>query len=191
MIQTLSFSMNYIFFTGIIGSLILVTGAALPESKSVKHPAKSAKNWLFAIGGFTMLLYAIFSHQQGGPVFFVILQVLIAISSIMMMLNTPDKIDIPIISVSALTLIVWSLYLFENYTTIIFILGLCGISLGYAFQMGTLRRSAALTLGSILIALFSYIEASWIFFWLNVFFAIFSAYYMYNKYHKSHSNPQT
>lgn len=171
--------MDYIFITGLVGSLVLVTGAAWPEIKNVKHPTKSLKNWLFAIGGFIMLLYAIFGYQQGGPIFFVILQILVAISSVLMMLNTPDKFDISILTISSLGLIIWSLYLFEGYNTIIFILGLCGIGLGYAFQMGTLRRSIALTLGSVLIAMFSYIETSWIFFWLNVFFAIFSAYYVY------------
>lgn len=171
--------MDYIFLTGLIGSLILVTGAAWPEAKDVQHPTKSLKNWLFAIGGFIMLLYAIFNFQQGGPIFFVILEILVVISSILMMLNTPDKVDTAILTTSSLGLIIWSLYLFEGYNTVIFILGLCGIGLGYAFQMGTLRRNIALTLGSGLIALFSYMEASWIFFWLNVFFAIFSAYYLY------------
>jgi len=171
--------MDYIFLTGLIGSLILVTGAAWPIPKGVKHPAKSFKNWLFAIGGLAMFLYAIFGYQQGGPIFFVMLQILVAISSVLMMLNTPDKIDIPVIAISGLGLVVWSLYLFEGYSTIFFIIGLCTIGLGYAFQMGTLRRSISLTLGSILIAVFSYIEASWIFFWLNTFFAIFSAYYVY------------
>jgi len=96
-----------------------------------------------------------------------------------MMLNTSDKIDAFIFTISSLGLIIWSLYLFEGYSTIIFILGFCGIGMGYAFQMGTLRRSLALTLGSILIALFSYIDANWTFFWLNTFFVIFSAYYFY------------
>lgn len=172
-------SMDYIFATGLVGSLILVTGAAWPEIKDVKHPTKSLKNWLFAVGGFIMLLYAIFNFQQDGPIFFVILQILVAITSILMMLNTPDKVDTAIITISGLGLIIWSLYLFEGYNTIFFIIGLSGIGLGYAFQMGTLRRSIAFTLGSMLIALFSYIEANWIFFWLNVFFAIFSAYYVY------------
>jgi len=172
--------MDYIFLTGLIGSLILVIGSAWPESKDVKHPIKSLKNWLLAIGGGVILLiYAILNYQQGGAIFFVLLQVLVAISSILMMLNADDRIDIPVIGVSGLALIIWSLYLFEGYNTIFFILGLCGISLGYTFKMGTLRRSIALTAGSILIALFSYIEASWIFFWLNVFFAVFSAYYLY------------
>lgn len=171
--------MDYIFIIGLIGSLILVMGSAWPESKNTKHPTKSLKNWFFAIGGFIMLLYAIFNYQQGGPIFFAILQTFIVITSILMMLNTPDKIDTPIITMSGLGLIIWSFYLFEGYNTVFFILGLCGIGLGYAFQMGTLRQNIALTLGSALIALFSYIEASWIFFWLNVFFAIFSAYYLY------------
>jgi hypothetical protein len=171
--------MNIIFFTGFVGSLILVLGAVWPEIKDVKHPTKSLKNWLFAIGGFIMLIYAILGYQQGGPIFFVILEIMVVIASILMMLNTSDKVDTLILAVSSLGLIIWSLYIFEGYNTVFFILGLCGIGLGYAFQMGTLRRNIALTLGSVLIALFSYIELNWIFFWLNVFFAIFSAYYIY------------
>lgn len=171
--------MNFAFFTGLIGSLILVTGAGWPDKKGITHPAKSAKNWLFAIGGLIMLFYAVLGYQEGGPIFFVILEILVAIATLLMMLNTPDKIDTPIITISGLALIIWSLFLFEGYNTVFFILGLCGIGLGYAFDMGTVRRNLALTAGSALIALFSYIEASWIFFWLNVFFAFFSAYYLY------------
>lgn len=180
--------MNYIFITGLVGSLVLVTGAAWPEAKDVTHPARSLKNWLFASGGFIMLFYAFLGYQQGAPIFFVILEILVAIASILMMLNTPDTIDTPIIAISGLGLIAWSLYLFEGYGTVIFILGLCGVGLGYAFQAGTLRRGIALTLGSILIALFSYIEASWIFFWLNVFFALFSAYYLYSGFARQRSS---
>jgi len=170
--------MDYIFLTGLAGSVVLVLGAAWPESKKIKHPTQSVKNWLLALGGIPMLLYSIFGYMQGGPVFFIFLQVLIAIASILMMLNTDDRLDMAIISICGLGLIVWSLYLFEGYNTIFFILGLAGIALGYTFKMGTLRRSVALMLGSGLIALFSYIEANWIFFWLNVFFALFSAYYV-------------
>jgi len=125
-----------------------------------------------------MLVYAIFNYQNGGAIFFVFLQALVIVSSILMMLNTSDRVDVPVIAISGLILIIWSVYLFEGYNTVFFILGLCGIGLGYAFQMGSLRRSVALVLGSALIALFSYIEASWIFFWLNVFFAVFSGYYL-------------
>lgn len=169
---------DYIFMTGAIGSLILVTGAAWPEIRAVNHPARSAKNWLFATGGALMLLYAIFGYLQGGPIFFMILEILVVIASILMMLNTSDKIDTPIISITGLGLIIWSLYLLEGYNTVFFILGLCGIGLGYAFKMATFRRNFALTLGSAMIALFSYFEKSWIFFYLNIFFAIFSLYYL-------------
>jgi hypothetical protein len=171
--------MDSIFLTGLLGSLVLVTGAAWPVRTDIAHPARSVKNWLFALGGLIMLIYSTLGYLQGGPIFFVFLQVLVGISSILMMLNTPDSIDTPIITISGLGLIAWSLYLFEGFNTVFFILGLTGIGFGYAFQMGTLRRSVSLTLGSILIALFSYIGESWIFFWLNVFFAFFSAYYVY------------
>lgn len=171
--------MDYIFITGLVGALVLVTGAAWPEPKKTKHPTKSIKNWLFAIGGLTMLIYAALNFLQGGPIFFIFLQSLVVIASILMMLNIPDTIDTPIIVICGIALIIWSIYLFENYNTVFFILGLTGIGLGYVFKMATLRRSVALMLGGALIALFSYIGANWIFFWLNVFFAIFSAYYVY------------
>ena len=165
---------------GILGGITLVIGAAYPVRK-VRHPVQSTKNWLFAVGGAIMLLYSLLNYQAGGPIFFIFLQVLVNISSVMMMLNTPDSIDTPIIIVAGLALIVWSLQLFEGYNTIFFIIGLSGIGLGYAFEMGTLRRGIALTFGSALIALFSYIEASWIFFWLNVFFALFSGWYLWKQ----------
>lgn len=176
--------MNLIFVTGLIGSLVLVTGAAWPEPKAGTQPVYSLKNWLFAIGGLLMLLYAWLGYTQGGPIFFVLLEVLIAIASLLMMLNTPDTIDTPIIAVSGVALIIWSLFLFEGYSTIIFILGLCGTGLGYAFTTGTVRRNCALLMGSVLIALFSFIEASWIFFWLNTFFALFTAYYLHKDWAK-------
>ncbi len=128
-----------------------------------------------------MLLYAIFNYNQGGPIFFVILQILVVISSILMILNTPDKIDIPVITTSSLALIIWALFLFDGYNTILFIVGLCSLGLGYALDMDTLKRIFFLTIGSLIIAIFSYIENNWVFFWLNVFFFIFSAYYLKKK----------
>lgn len=171
---------NLIFLTGLLGSLILVTGAAWKDKKiNNRSPFKSIKNWLFGVGGVVMLIYAILGYIiTGGPIFFIFLEILVTIASILMMLNTNDRIDTTIIGIIGFGLIIWSLKLFEGYNTIFFIIGLCGIGLGYAFKIGSLRRDIALTFGSILIALFSYLEASWIFFWLNVFFAIFSGYYL-------------
>lgn len=170
--------MDTIFFTGIVGSLVLVTGAAWPEIKDVNHPTKSIKNWLFAVGGLVMLLYAVLGYQQGSPIFFVFLEILVLVANILMMLNTDDRFNTVVIVLSGLALVVWSLSLFVGYNTILLILGLSVLGLGYAFKMGTVRRSVALTLGSILIVFYSYLEASWIFFWLNIFFAVFSGYYV-------------
>lgn len=169
---------DYNFWIGVVGGVLVVLGAAWPEPKKKIHPTKALKNWLFVFGGIFLFAYSVIGYLQGGPVFFIFLQALIAVSMLLMMLNTPDKYDTPIITTAGIILVVWSLILFESYNTIFFVLGLSGLGLGYAFQMGTLRRSVALTLGSALIAVFSYIEASWVFFWLNVFFAIFSGYYL-------------
>lgn len=166
------------FLIGLIGSIILVAGAAYPE-KPGKHPAKSLKNWLFAIGGVLMLIYSILNYLGGGPIFFIFLQVLVNVSSIFMMANTPDHIDTPIIVSLGILLIIWSLTLFEGFSTSFFILGLIGIGMGYAMNGGTAKRNLSLALGSAMIAFFSYLESDWIFFWLNVFFCIFSAYYVW------------
>lgn len=175
-ISLIYFPMTLSFGIWLLWSLILVTGAARPV-ETTKIPYKSIKNWLFGVGGLIMLLYAILGYLNGGPVFFIFLEVLVAISSILMMLNTNDRFDTTILSISGIVLIVWSLTLFEWYSTILFILGLIGLGLGYAFKMNTLRRDLALMIGSLFVAVFSYIEASRVFFWLNIFFALFSLYY--------------
>lgn len=166
------------FLTGLIGSIILVIGAAWPEPTLPKHPTQSTKNWLFAVGGVIMLAYSILGYIQGSSVFFVLLEILIVISNILMMLKVDDRIDTIIIGLGGLGFSIWSLYLFQGYATILFIVGLSLTGFGYAFDMKTLRRAVALTLGSLIIAIFSYLESSWIFFWLNTFFAIFSGYHM-------------
>ena len=102
-----------------------------------------------------MLAYAFLNYQEGGPIFFFILELLVLVSSVLMMIDTSDRVDTVVIGIAGVALVVWSLYLFEGYNTVIFILGLTGIGLGYAFDMGTARRNAALFLGSVLIALFS------------------------------------
>ncbi|MBT4917759.1 hypothetical protein HN709_04375 [Candidatus Peregrinibacteria bacterium] len=165
------------FLTGLIGSLILVTGAAWPEKPSKKHPVTSIRNWLFTIGSSTMLVYSILGYINGGLIFFVFLQGMIGIASLLMMVDASSKIEVPIISTTTVILIIWSLYLLDTLHTTLFILGATGIALGYTFGMGTFRRNIALTIGSIFLVIFSYIEQSWIFFWLNIFFAIFSSYY--------------
>ena len=126
-----------------------------------------------------MLAFSLMGYLLAdGAIFFVLLQGFIIVTVIMMMLNTGDKTDITIITIAGIGFVGLSLKLFEDYTTIIFILGLVGIGLGYTLEMGTAKRSLALTLGSALIAVFSFLVANWVFFWLNVFFAIFSGFYL-------------
>jgi hypothetical protein len=170
--------MDFPFITWILWAIVLLIGAAYPEEKSVKRPTKSIKNRLFGIWWIIMLIYAILWYIIfWGSIFFIILEILIVISCALMMLNTNDKFDTSVIGISWIILIIWSMYLFQWYTTIIFVLWLALLGLWYAFNMGSLRRDLMLTFGSILIAIFSYIEASRIFFWLNIFFALFSLYY--------------
>ena len=176
---------TFTFLTGLLGSLILVTGAALPDRKTF-HPARSFKNWCFAIGGMVMFLYALLNYIAGGSVFFLFLQVLVNLSSVFMMLDIDDRIDTPIMATAALGLIIWSFWIRMEVQTLFFILGLCGIAIGYCSNGGTLRREIALMIGSALIALFSYITHTWIFFWLNVFFALFSTYYVWLGLQKNH-----
>jgi hypothetical protein len=161
------------FTIGVSASVLLVAGAAWPVH-TVSHPARSAKNWLFLLGGLGMFAYSFLGYKEGGPFFFVLLQIFITFASVLMLLNTSDKFDVPALSLCGIAMILWSLSLFEGLNTVFFIFGLSAIGIGYALETGTLKRNIALTVGSILIAVFSYVEASWIFFWLNAFFALFS-----------------
>jgi hypothetical protein len=166
------------FWIGIAGSLILVSGAAWAEEKHTV-PVKSTKNWLFAIGGVLMLAYAALNnYYHQAPFFYVIFELFIALTSVLMMLNTDDRLDSLIVSIAAVAFIIWSLFLFQGYTTVIFIVGLSITGLGFTLETGSRRRDIALTLGTVMIAIFSFMVASWIFFWLNTFFAIFSGYYL-------------
>lgn len=178
--------MNLVFWIGIGGAIILVAGSAWPDTKS--KPYTSIRNWLLALGGLFLLVYAWLNYLNGGSVFFVFLEGLINVASICMMLGTREKVSTSLISVLAFLLILWSLSIFEGYDTLFFILGLSGISLGYVLKPQTARRNLSLMLGSILVALFSFFEASWIFFWLNVFFAIFSGYYAWKWRRKGKGN---
>lgn len=161
---------------GIIGAIILVIGAAYPIKK-VSHPVKSTKNWLFAIGGLMMLIYAFINYVAGGSIFFVILQLYVNIASILMMINAKERFSISVLSLAGLALIIRSLMLFEGTSTIFFILGLIGIAIGYTLKMGTTRRNLALMIGSLFVAYFSYLEMDWIFLGLNSVFAVFAGYY--------------
>lgn len=168
--------MELSFLTGIVGSIVLLIWAAWPIEKT-KEPIKSVKNWFFAIGSFIMLLYAVFGYLAGGSIFFIVLELLVMLAVLLMMLDTNDRLDTWLISVAGILLVVRSLFLFPSVNMVLFIIAFVILWLGYAYDMHSVRRYLGLTLGGALIALSSYLDASRIFFWLNVFFALFSLYY--------------
>lgn len=182
--------LNFNLYLGIIGALILASGAAWPEPDHPVQPCKLMKNWLFMVGGFFMLTFALIDYLNGGPVFFLFLQILLLIANFLGMLNTDDRFDFGFITLSALIFIGWSLMISQDPSTIIFIIGLALIGFGYAFNIGSLRRGISLTLGAAIIAVFSYLQANWVYFALNVFFSIFSGYYLAKIYLKNNNITQ-
>ena len=166
------------FYIGLLGSLVLVLGAAWP-AKKIKNPRKSVKNWLFASGAFFMLGFSYLNYLGGGAVFYIFLQLLANIASLCLLLNFNKKYSIVFIILSSIAFIAASITYLKDLFTILFILGLAFIAVGYVIESGTVKRNAALMIGSVFIGVYSYIEGTMIFFWLNVFFAIFSLFHVY------------
>lgn len=169
--------MDTIFLTGLIGSLFLVTGAAWKNPKKNQHPAKSIKNILFAIGNILMLIFAVFGYLEGSPIFFIFGESLIGVSTVFMLLNANDRWTSLGVGLAGFGFLLWSLILFEDLDTVWFVLGLTSLSIGFILKK-TFQRNLILAIGSAFLALFSYFEASWIFFWLNLFFSLFSIYHV-------------
>lgn len=160
---------------GLLGSLILLIGVATPVQKR--------KNILFAIGNACMFVYALVGYLGGGPIFFLILQTYIAASTIFMLLNVPDRYDTPLLSSIGVVLIVWSLSLFQGYSTAIFVVGLALLGIGFAMDAGTRKREMTLMIGSAVIAVFSVLMRDWVFVVLNAVFAGLSLVNVVRRFH--------
>lgn len=173
---------------GITGSIIIVVGAIYPIEVT-KVPVRSVKNRLLTLGTLILLLYASVGYLSWLSVFFInirleflifiYLEILVVIASILMMVNTNDRRDTWIIGGLGIALLIWSRFLLQWRSMSLFIVAFTILSLGYAFDMHSVRRYIALTIGGLLIALSSYLAASRIFFGLNIFFALFSLYYAF------------
>ncbi len=174
--------MDITFLIWIVWSLILITGAAYPDKLKNKNPLKSIKNRLFTAWSIIMLVFSILWYLQWWDILFILLQILVLISCFLMMIDIDDKIDSIILLISWVWLILLSIYFSNNYNTIIFIIWLIWLGLGYAFKIWSLRRNIALTLWSLFVAIFSYIEWNLIFLWLNIFFCLFSLYYTIKRF---------
>lgn len=155
---------------GLGASIILVLGSAWPDGNRYK-------NWIFALGNFGMLAYAALSYLNGGAIFYILLELLCVLSSVLALAKAPQKISTALILLAGSALLFYSICLFEDASTLVFIFGLTVLSLGFVAK-DFVKRNMAFVLGSGLIAAFSIFENSMIFFWLNVFFAIFSLYYL-------------
>jgi len=176
--------MNSIFFLGVTGGTLLVLGSLLPEKLHIS-PYRSVKNWLFALGNFCMLLFSLLDYLfQSGMFFFVLLQGVVNLSSIFMMFRVPEKISAFSLLAAGVVCTMWSLFLEQDSTVLLFIIGLIMVSLGFVFAEGSMRRNEALFFGSACIAIFSYINETWIFFWLNSFFALFSLLHVFQIFRK-------
>ncbi len=158
------------FVVGLMASIILVLGAAWPDRSR-------SKNWIFALGNFGMLVYSVLVYLEAGVIFYVLLEILCALSSVLTLSKVRQKLSTTFIVLAGFVLLAYSIYLFEDSTTLFFILGLTVLSVGFVTK-DFLSRNLAFVLGSGLIAVFSYVQDSMIFFWLNVFFALFSLYYL-------------
>lgn len=128
-----------------------------------------------------MFSYALLNYVDGGSIFFILLQILIGVSTVVMLLNRNDTTGAMVIAFCGGALVVYALYLFRDASTLLFVIGLCTLGVGYALNMANIWRQVVLTLGSLLIAWYSLIEGDQIFLWLNVFFALFSGYYAWKE----------
>lgn len=161
---------------GIIATIFLTIGALYPIEQ-VKRPVDSVKNWIFTVGSLTMLGYAIAGYLAWWEIFFIYWELLIALACLLMMLDVNDKRDGSIITLVSIGLFVWGFPSFQWPHMFLFSIAFFVLGLGYVFDMTSIRRYIGLTLWGILIALASYVDGGGTFFWLNLFFAIFSLYY--------------
>ncbi len=167
---------DLIFFIGLSGGIVLVLGSAWPDS-ACRNPIKSLRNWLLAVGCFFMFTYSFLNYFGGGEIFFVFLQGLVLFATVLMFLNVPDKWSSVLVGGVGGGFVFWAMSLFEGYVTLLIVFGIIGVGVGYVLKPRTVRRNLALFVGSVFVAVFSWLVVDWIFFWLNVFFALFSGYY--------------
>lgn len=161
---------------GLIATIFLVIGALYPIEK-VEKPVYSVKNWIFTVGSLIMLGYAIAGYLAWWGIFFIYLELLIALACLLMMLDIDDRRDGSIILLLGIGLLIRGFLSSQWPNITLFTVAFIVLGLGYVFDMNSIRRYVGLTLWGALIALASYAAGGWTFFWLNLFFAIFSLYY--------------
>ena len=160
---------------GILGGLILVGGAAHKD-----HDPRR-KNLIFAAGNALMFGYSVLGFIDGGSFLFVLLQIMVNLSSLCMLLNIPDQIDTPLVSLTGLALAIYAGMYYYSPSTLLFIAGLILLSLGFSLDYKKSLKNILLTLGSILMAYFAWLMQDMVFLGLNSFFALFSLKHLLTK----------
>ena len=162
---------------GVLGGFLIVAGAAWPIVK-VSHPVKSVKNWLYFVGGVLLLWYAWLGYLAGGPVFYVFFEIFLNIVGVLMLAGLEKKKwGSWLVGLCGAVFLIWSLLLFEDYTTGVFVVGLTVVGVAYVLKGGTALRNFTLAVGALLIALFSYFVGDAVFLWLNLLTAGFAGWH--------------
>lgn len=161
---------------GILGSLVLTVGAALPEASSKKVASyKVPKNLILSLGNLMIITYAILNYliSDASPLY-VFLEGLILLATIFMLLDIPDRVEIPAVIIATLAALGLSFWWSQDLSVWWFVLGLGGVSLGFILPPTGSIRSIAFTVGSGFICIFSFLHSDWVFFGLNLAFALVS-----------------
>lgn len=125
-----------------------------------------------------MIIYAVFRYMAGGSVFFLLLEAMMLLATVLMLVQAKESISRTLILIMGFLLSATAFFIKIDPETLIFVAGLTIVSVGFTSGANTIRRNALLALGSGLVALFSAIQHDPVFLWMNVFFALFSLYHV-------------
>lgn len=128
------------------------------------------RNILIVFGSAVLAFYSALFLKDA---VFAALQTLIAVSGVMQIFHCKRKtstMTMVVLTVVALSLLIFGGAL-QSIATIVGVLGLLGIAFGIVFLP---RRSAfvLMTIGGILLTAYAWTFGAWVFFWLNIFFAL-------------------
>ncbi len=128
------------------------------------------RNILLTVGGATLACYSEFFFKD---IVFTALQALLTVSGVMQLARVKHRVSIA--TMLALTVVVLSLLLLggalQSMNTVVGVGGLLGITFGIVLLP---RRNAfvLMTLGGVLLIAYAWVVGAWVFFWLNIFFAL-------------------
>lgn len=150
--------MSLSFIIGVVGAVCTVIGAGWPD-KVPKKPRFSVKNRLFFVGNTLVFCYSVLLAREGGTVFFLYLESVVMLGTILMMTTIPKIYNVIATSVLGLFFVFRVLLGTQDRQTLIFVVGLTGLTIGFVSPAATLQREGALTLGSIGVAIYSYVTS--------------------------------